>query len=118
MDVLIGYVKPRSNPKTDYSADSVDCWVHGILCERLNCGTAGKESPERSELAALPAVGTTGLFGLVDFGGSKSQAKGGHSTYEQRSDVRRKECWSLRNGAPLPLPPDSMFIHRSNPLGI
>ena len=30
--------------------------------QRLKCGTAGKERPERSELAALPAIATTGLF--------------------------------------------------------
>ena len=35
-----------------------------ISGERLKCGTAEKERPERSELGALSAVATTDLFGV------------------------------------------------------
>ena len=33
-----------------------------FLTQRLKCGTAEKKRPERSELAALSAVATTGLL--------------------------------------------------------
>lgn len=36
-----------------------------IWIERLKCGTAGREHPERSELAALSAVATTDLFSIL-----------------------------------------------------
>ena len=38
-----------------------------VFYARLKCGTAEIERPERSELEALSAVATTGVFGFFLF---------------------------------------------------